>query len=59
MDSESVLFRHSLSGSVGSVFVDGGCVVPRGVVKRFAEGFPGMAAMINPISIAVLTILDD
>jgi hypothetical protein len=33
--------------------------VPRGVVKRFAEGFPGMAAMMNPISIAVLTILNE
>lgn len=31
--------------------------MPRGVVKRLAEGFPGMAAMMNPISIDALTIL--
>lgn len=33
--------------------------MPRGVEKRFAEGLPGMAAMMNPISIAVLTIFNE
>lgn len=53
-----MLYLYSFSGSAGSGVLGGGFVVPRGVVNRFAEGFPGMAAMMNPISIPALTILD-
>lgn len=60
IDSESVLYLVSLSfsGSAGSVGLEGGSVVPRGALKMFAEDFPGMAAMMKPISIDALTILD-